>query len=91
MLYKHAIHMRHAYAHSYEQFPEIKHHMCVHASVRSPTDHTFHYRRGILFGLFAVTSLLANVISPPACVTLMFPIAFDLEYAKQEGKAEKAS
>jgi di/tricarboxylate transporter len=38
--------------------------------------------------LFLVSALAANVISPPACASLMFPIAFQLPYADTPGATE---
>jgi di/tricarboxylate transporter len=31
--------------------------------------------------IFGITALVSNVISPPACASLMFPVAFELPYA----------
>ena len=31
--------------------------------------------------IFSITALVSNVISPPACASLMFPVAFELPYA----------
>ena len=37
----------------------------------------------LLTGLFLVTSLLSNIISPSASVTIMFPIAYDIQSAHE--------
>ena len=42
----------------------------------------------LLLGFFLVTALLSNVISPTACVTLMFPIAFEIRAAQAEHHVE---
>eukprot|EP00658_Telonema_sp_P-2_P064977 TRINITY_DN54338_c0_g1_i3.p1 TRINITY_DN54338_c0_g1~~TRINITY_DN54338_c0_g1_i3.p1 ORF type:complete len:584 (-),score=146.59 TRINITY_DN54338_c0_g1_i3:234-1985(-) len=42
----------------------------------------------LYLGLFLITGLLANVISPVACVNLMFPIAFGIPEARSEAHVE---
>ena len=44
--------------------------------------------RLLLLGLFMVTSFLANVVSPMAAVSLMFPVAFRLEKANEAYRPE---
>jgi len=43
----------------------------------------------LFFGIFLVTSLLANIINPVATVNLMFPIVFAISQASQKGNVEQ--